>query len=414
MNSSCRSGDATASREQVPGSLRTPEPRGIRTVALSGHLALFRIENLDATAAAELSQTVRSQGGDVYCGGEQMTDALVIATKKVLSGCVDALRMHPSAALQQVAAALDRESHRQARPESTSCRIGARDFLWGSRTYVMGIVNVTPDSFSGDGLLSIASSTGRTEVETAIAQAISFVKVGADILDVGGESTRPGALPLEAEAELDRVVPVIAGIRALSDVPISIDTYKARVAHAALDAGADLVNDIWGLKMDPDMAPLVAERRVPIVLMHNRSKARNALQQKRLGGRYVGVQYHDLVADIIRELQDQLELAVEMGIRHEQIIIDPGIGFGKTVEQNLQLLNHVDEFRVLGCPVLLGPSRKSFIGYTLNLAVDERLEGTAAAVAVGIARAGVDIVRVHDVGAMVRVVRMTDAIMRAG
>ncbi|MBC7237728.1 MAG: dihydropteroate synthase [Chloroflexi bacterium] len=285
-------------------------------------------------------------------------------------------------------------------------------FRWGERTYVMGIINVTPDSFSGDGLLAGAITMEET-VERAVRQALDFVRDGADLIDVGGESTRPGGAPVDAETELKRVVPVIERLRAETEVPISIDTYKAEVAAAALDAGADIVNDVWGLRMDPELAPLVAERGVPVVIMHNRSRPRDAAQEERLGGRYVGIHYEDLLADICRELREQVAAAIAAGIAPERILIDPGIGFGKTVEQNLALLNHSGQLRALGLPILLGPSRKSFIGYTLNLPQDQRLEGTAAAVALGIARGGADMVRVHDVQAMVRVARMVDAIIRA-
>jgi dihydropteroate synthase len=193
--------------------------------------------------------------------------------------------------------------------------------------------------------------------------------------------------------------------------PISIDTYKAVVAHEALEAGAALVNDVWGLRRDLDLADLIAERDVPVILMHNRSKPQDAAFEARLGGRYTGSQYADLIPDIQRELQECVDLAHAAGVSDWKIILDPGIGFGKTVSQNLELLDRVGEFRALGFPILIGPSRKSFIGYTLNLPPDQRIEGTAAVVAIGIAR-GADIVRVHDVEAMARVARMTDAIVR--
>ena len=290
----------------------------------------------------------------------------------------------------------------------TACRIGSRTFVWGSGTVVMGILNVTPDSFSGDGLAG-----GDDVVARAVEQGLQFLADGADILDVGGESTRPGADPVDAPREIARVVPVIAALRARSDVPISIDTSKARVAEAALDAGADLVNDVWGLQMDPDMAPLVAERGVPLVIMHNRSRPKDAAQEARLGGRYVGVAYDDLLADVRRELAAQVAVAEAAGIARERIIIDPGIGFGKTVAQNLTLINRLGDLRTLGLPILLGPSRKSFIGYTLDVPPDQRVEGTAAAICVGIVRGAADIVRVHDVRVMARVARMTDAILGA-
>lgn len=288
-------------------------------------------------------------------------------------------------------------------------KIGKHEFHWGSRTYVMGILNITPDSFSGDGLYS-----QEQVVAAAIEQARRFVAAGVDLLDVGGESTRPGSQPISAEDELARVIPVVQALAAEFDTPISIDTYKAGTAAAALDAGAALVNDVWGLRADPALAPLVAARGVPVVLMHNRSQPANAEVRERLGGRYVGVEYNELLSDIANELLQCVALAHAAGIPDEYIILDPGIGFGKTVEQNLELLDRGGELRDLGYPLLVGPSRKSFIGYTLDLPPDQRMEGTAAAAAVSIVRGGVDILRVHDVAPIVRVARMTDAIVRHG
>jgi dihydropteroate synthase len=273
---------------------------------------------------------------------------------------------------------------------------------FGSRTYVMGIINVTPDSFSGDGLADTVYP-----VRSALEQADEFLTAGADILDIGGESTRPGAEPVTLQQELNRVLPVIEALAAaFPDTILSVDTYRAATAEAALRAGADWVNDVWGLQADADLAGLCARTGVPVVLMHNRSKAGRAVL-----GRYVDVEYTDLLEDVKRELLASVDIALGAGIKEENIILDPGIGFGKTVEQNLELLNRLDEVKALGYPVLLGPSRKSFIGYTLDLPPEERVEGTAAAVAVGIDR-GADIIRVHDVAAMARVARMTDAIVR--
>jgi dihydropteroate synthase len=272
----------------------------------------------------------------------------------------------------------------------------------------MGILNVTPDSFSGDGLLK-----RENRVAAAVAQAEQFVAEGADILDIGGESSRPGSVPISAEQEMERILPVIQAVRRAVNVPISVDSYRAEVASAALDNGADWLNDIWGLRMDPGLGQLAAERGCPLVLMHNRSQPKDVAQEERLGGRYVGVAYNDLIADIIAELQESIDLALNAGVKAEQIIIDPGIGFGKTVAQNLQLIRELDQFKALGYPILLGSSRKSFIGYTLDLPPEERLEGTAATVTIGIDR-GADIIRVHDVQAMSRVARMTDSLTRAG
>jgi dihydropteroate synthase len=290
--------------------------------------------------------------------------------------------------------------------------IGSRTLTWGSRTYVMGILNLTPDSFSGDGLLTpTRAGPGAQGLEAVLDQARRFVAAGADILDLGGESTRPGAEPVGTEEELERVVPAVRLLAAELDVLLSVDTYKAPVAQAALEAGAHMINDVWGLHADPELAGVAARKEAPLILMHNRSSWAHAELKERLGGRYVGVPYEDLLEDVRRELLESVDLARQAGVSAERIILDPGIGFGKTVEQNLELLDRLDEIRSLGYPVLLGPSRKSFIGYTLDLPPDQRLEGTAAAVSVGIVR-GADLIRVHDVEVMKRVARMTDAIVR--
>lgn len=292
--------------------------------------------------------------------------------------------------------------------------IGSRQFAWGLRTYLMGILNLTSDSFSGDGLLKetgVDRDPQDDMIMAALAKARLFVDAGADILDIGGESTRPGSHPISAEDEMARVLPVVRAITSELDVPVSIDTYKASVAQAALEAGASLVNDVWGFHADPELANVVARYNVPVILMHNRSSWVHAEIKERLGGRYIGVEYEDLLEDVKHELLESVALARDAGIQDQNIILDPGIGFGKTVEQNLELINRLDEIRALGFPLLLGPSRKSFIGYTLDLPPEQRIEGTAAAVAIGIDR-GAEIVRVHDVPYIARLVRMTDAIVR--
>jgi len=272
----------------------------------------------------------------------------------------------------------------------------------------MGIINVTSDSFSGDGILN-----NQDAIHAAVEQAQRFVDAGADILDIGGESTRPGSQPVTAEEEQERVLPVVRAITSSGlDAIISIDTYKASVAEAAVKAGAHWINDVWGLHADPNLAEIAARNRTPLVLMHNRSKPSNAQLQELLGGRYIGVDYQELIEDIKRELMDSVSIARSAGVEDEMIILDPGIGFGKTVEQNLELIRRLDELKSLGFPILLGPSRKSFIGYTLNLPPDQRLEGTLAACVLGI-QAGANILRVHDVEAVVRAARITDAILRA-
>ncbi|MFN7036942.1 MAG: dihydropteroate synthase [Bellilinea sp.] len=282
-----------------------------------------------------------------------------------------------------------------------------KSLSFGSRTYIMGILNITPDSFSGDGLLN------QTDLlQAARRQALEFISAGADILDIGGESTRPGAQPVSADEEMSRVLPVIEMLAGLeADVILSVDTYKSEVAEAALRAGAHWVNDVWALRADHLMAEVAARYRANLILMHNRSKPSHAQLEERLGGRYVGMEYENLIEDIRRELMESVHLAKQAGVSKENIILDPGIGFGKTVEQNLEILRRLDELKRLGFPVLLGVSRKSFIGYTLNLPPDQRLEGTLAACVIGIQR-GADILRVHDVEAVARAARMADAILR--
>ena len=271
-----------------------------------------------------------------------------------------------------------------------TCR--GKRFDWGVRTYVMGVVNISPDSFSGDG-------TG-DDVQAAVDQARRFEEEGADIIDVGGESTRafagrPQYEPISEDEELRRVMPVLERLMSKVSVPVSIDTYKNGVARRALEAGASMLNDIWGLQYDPALAELAAEYQVPMVLMHNQS----------------GTHYDDLVSEVKTSLAKSADHAKEACIPSEKIILDPGIGFGKRPEHSLQLISRLRELKELGYPLLVGPSRKSFIGLVLDLPVEQRMEGTAAAVALSIAN-GADIIRVHDVGTMVRVARMADAVVR--
>ena len=264
---------------------------------------------------------------------------------------------------------------------------GGEPLVWGLRTYVMGIINLTPDSFSGDGLAN--------DPQAAVALALKMESEGADIIDVGAESTRPGSQPISAAAEINRLIPALAAICAAVNIPVSVDTYKAPVARRAIAAGASLVNDVWGCLADGNMAPTIAAAGVPAILMHNQAVA----------------QYDDLVPDVISGLDRIAGIARAAGVAPHNIILDPGIGFGKTADHNLELLRRLLEVRQAGYPLLLGVSRKSTIGRILNLPPEERLEGTAAAVAMSIV-GGADIVRVHDVKEMVRVARMTDAIAR--
>ena len=264
---------------------------------------------------------------------------------------------------------------------------GAGLFQWGRRTYVMGIVNLTPDSFSGDGLAA--------DVDSAVTLAVQMEADGADIIDIGAESSRPSASPVSAAEELERLMPGLEAVCAAVKIPVSVDTYKALVAARAIDAGASIINDVWGLLADGEMARVAAGAGVPVVLMHNQREAR----------------YDDLVPDVIEGLNRSVSVATGAGVDEGNIIVDPGIGFGKTADHNLELLRRLPEIRSMGFPMLLGVSRKSTIGRVLNLPEDDRVEGTAAAVSLSIV-GGADIVRVHDVKQMVRVVRVTDAVVR--
>ena len=283
--------------------------------------------------------------------------------------------------------------------ELGSTPYGRSVFYWGKQTYVMGVVNVSPDSFSGDGL---------ADAEEAVARAERLAFEGADIIDIGGESTRPASTPISTDEELRRVIPVVEKIAQQISVPLSVDTYKLEVARQALNAGADMINDIWGLKKEPRLAELAAQKGVPIVLMSNQR----------------GSPCHDIMSAVISDLKRAIEQALSAGVPLVNIIVDPGIGFGKTQEQNLEVLRRLEELQALGRPILLGSSRKSFIGWVLDLTPeqrssevafvppgDQRLEGTAATIAIGIAK-GADIVRVHDVKQMARVCKMSDALVR--
>jgi dihydropteroate synthase len=277
-------------------------------------------------------------------------------------------------------------------------RAGSTEFHWGERTYVMGIVNVSPDSFSGD---------GSSDIETAVAQACRFVDEGADILDIGGESTRPGSSPITVSEEVRRVVPVIERVAARVNIPISLDSSKYEVARRALAAGASMLNDQWGLKTEPKLAELAARNNIPIILMSN---------QRDIGGYDAGVgrdtaNYKDVMTEVISSLRKSAAAAQQAGVLKENIIIDPGIGFGKTWQQDIEIIRRLSELKILKFPVLVGTSRKSLIKMVLNVPANQRVEGTAATVAISIAN-GADIVRVHDIKQMARVCKMTDAIVR--
>lgn len=267
-------------------------------------------------------------------------------------------------------------------------KIGNKNFILGERTYVMGILNITPDSFSDGGKYN--------EIDLALKRAEELIRDGADIIDIGGESTRPNFEVVEVEEEIIRVVPIIKAIKEKFDITISIDTYKSKTAEAAIKAGADIINDVWGFKKDEDMAKVAAKYDVPCILMHNREN----------------IPYKDLMNDVIEDLKESIDLATGAGVKKENIILDPGIGFAKTYEENLAVMNNLEIIKELGFPVLLGTSRKSMIGLALNLPVGDRVEGTLATTVMGIIK-GCEFIRVHDVLENKRVCVMTDTILKA-
>ena len=380
---------------------------GIKWMAPKAVHRVLKVEGLPLRAPVILKQEMLSRGGEAAISREagglraERTDVLLMGTLRQYEEVCKKLRMQPfglSGLAGEIKTVLDNLERRK--PFTLRCR--DLSLTIGERTLVMGILNVTPDSFSDGGKF--------IDVEAAVSHARQMVEDGADIIDLGGESTRVQANPvfygdpsrpwswepLPVEEELRRIMPVLERLLEEIRVPISIDTYKAETAKAALQAGAHMINDVWGFQYDPRLAEVAAEYDVPVILMHNRQ----------------GTEYRDLMGEIMAFLRRSIKIAEDAVVRPEQIIIDPGIGFGKTLEQNLEVLRRLREFRSLGKPILLGTSRKSVIGRTLNLPPDQRVEGTAATVALGIA-CGADIVRVHDVKEMVRVARMTDAILNS-
>lgn len=353
---------------------------------------VVKVKGIRAGAANILKQEMLSLGGDVAvhrgcvnCSVEH-TDAIVMGNVKQYKALIDKLSLQPYLGLDHIARILkDILDARESKP--AAIQTPRYRLPLGEKTYIMGILNVTPDSFSDGGKY--------WDTEKAVERAKVMVDEGADIIDVGGESTRPGYTPVSLEEEIRRVLPVVERLVKEVGVPVSVDTTKPEVAKRALELGADIINDQWGLQKDEKMAEVVAEYGVPVVVMFNKEDR----------------QYDDIVSEHLAFLRRSVELAVKAGLNREKVIIDPGIGFGKSPEQNLYIMKHLSEFKSLGLPILLGTSRKSMIGHVLDLPVNERVEGTAATVAYGITQ-GVDIVRVHDVKEMARVARMTDAMVR--
>jgi len=359
--------------------------RGPRRAMLVGPLSLA-----EAQAVRKAAQDAGAMAVMAKVAGRadpSRADLLVMGSMEELAAAAAAVQ-------GEVGERMEAARRSFAAPVRRTLRCQERELRLGQKTLVMGIVNVTPDSFSGDGLGANA--------EAAIAQGRRMVAEGADLLDVGGESTRPGSEPVGEEEELGRVLPVVEGLAAELDVPISIDSYKSAVVRAALAKGASMVNDISGLHADEAVAQAAAEAGAAVVVMHIQGTPRDMQKDPK---------YADVIGEIGEYLEEGIAVARAAGVGEDQIVVDPGIGFGKTLEHNLEILRRLRELRCLGCPVMVGTSRKSMIGTILSLPVGERVEGTAATVALAVA-GGADIVRVHDVKEISRVARVADAIVR--
>ncbi len=388
-----------------------PETAGLELMQAKGRFAVVKLEGINCAAANILKQEMLSKGGEVVISSQvyrleagASTDVLVFGTHRQFKDLSTKLRLQPLKTLTAISAELERLLNGIDIPPCTSMTIGQRVFHWGERTHLMGIINVTPDSFSGDGFAD--------NIEAAVTQGRRFVEEGADLLDIGGESTRPGGENITVDEELRRILPVIRRLKQETTIPLSIDTSKSEVAEAALAEGAAMINDVWGLKKDPNLKNVLNEAKVPVVIMHNRYSAGKVHFREGTGSHYHDIVYEDLLADVCRDLRESIDLALSAGIAEDRILVDPGIGFGKTPEQNLHLLRRLGEIRSLGFPILLGTSRKSFIGKVLQRQPKDRLMGTAVTNVLAIV-GGADMIRVHDVEAMEQVARMTDAILRS-
>ena len=359
----------------------------------------FKVEGIDPRTANLLKQEMLSLGGDAALDGRGLDcsvksiDAILMGTQKQFEKLILKLDQHPR--LQPLSQPF-KETFKNISKTNFSIRCRKQTFTLGGRTLLMGILNVTPDSFSDSGLYF--------NKEKAIAHGLRMVEEGADLLDIGGESTRPSSKPLELEEELRRVIPVIESLIKEVDVPISIDTYKSKVAQKAIEVGAEIINDISGLHFDPDLAQVAAKGNAPLILMHIRGTPETMQKD---------VHYDSLFSEILQYLKDSIQKAESAGLDPEQIIIDPGIGFGKTLDDNLLIIKNLSEFRVLGKPILLGTSRKSFIGKILNAEVEDRLEGTLSSIAIGVLN-GAHIIRCHDVLQAKKAIAVADAIRLAG
>jgi dihydropteroate synthase len=370
---------------------------GVKIMAPKAIFRAIKIYKVDVRAANILKQEMLARGGEaavswqVYKLEPGQADVIILGTLKQLREVVSKLEKQPFG-LPQIASQIKAVLDAEAKPWPL-LKAGDYELNLAKRSYIMGVLNVTPDSFSDGGLY--------LDRDKAIEHGLKIAEEGADIIDIGGESTRPGSEPISEEEELRRVIPVISSLAKQVKIPISIDTYKYKVAYEALEAGAVIINDITGLA-DPKMVDLAVQRECPVIIMHMKGTPKS-MQENPV--------YEDLIGEITDFFLERTEIAIKAGLPRDKILIDPGIGFGKTVQHNLEILLRLSEFKSLGFPLVLGTSRKSFIGKVLGLPVEQRLEGTAATVAYGIAQ-GAAIVRVHDVYQMVRVARMTDAILR--
>lgn len=374
-------------------------PVGISIMKDKGRIRFIKIEEIDVRGANILKQEMLSIGGEVALSrdafflGKNKCKAIVMGTIHHYNRLIPKLKLQPFG-LKDIAEEMERIIHRK--PIKVT-RIGDTLFEWGKRTYIMGIINLTPDSFSGDGLYS-----KERFVENAVGYACLLREWGADIIDIGGESTRPGSKEIPYEEERKRVMPVLRRLVKDIDCPISVDTNKWEIAKEALHLGANMMNDVWGLMKDKEMVKVVAKYNVPIVIMHSINGR---------GGPAPEGYYTDVVGDVYFSLKERVEFALENGIKPHNIIIDPGIGFGKGTEENIKILNKLSEFKTLGYPLLVGTSRKSFIGDILSLPPEERVEGTISTVVISILK-GADIVRVHDVREIKRAIKVADRILR--
>lgn len=375
------------------------DPTGVRLMEGKTLHFNLKVEGIEPRTANLLKQEMLALGGDVAVDGRgldcsaEKTDALLMGTQKHFEKLILKLEQYPT--LNPLGQSV-KQTLKNISKTQYAIRCRKRTLTLGKRTLLMGVLNVTPDSFSDGGLFF--------DKEKAISHGLRLVEEGADIIDIGGESTKPGSKPLELEEELRRVIPVIKSISAEVDVPISIDTYKSTVAQKAIEAGAEIINDISGLNFDPSLAKVASKEDTPLVLMHIRGTPET--MQK-------NVHYDSLFSEILQYLKDSIQRAESAGLDPRQIIVDPGIGFGKTVEDNLLIIKNLHEFRILGKPILLGTSRKSFIGKILNVEVGERLEGTLSSITVGVLN-GANIIRCHDALQAKRAIAVADAIRLAG